>query len=508
MNREKKPYLQSRSGETDMSESRKYKIVFLDDEISTLTYLQYAVDWESLGITVCGTAQDGEKGLELIRKVNPDIVITDIRMPKYSGLDVLNVMREEQRNCRVVMLSAYADFEYARDALKMNAADYLLKPVDEKKLAELIKALTEKIDMENEREGSHYSEEKEKQLRKILLSEQEDNPEETFSRMLTDCDCFVSCVISDENYLSNVDLTYEQIKNIIKKALPKAILIIVKNREICGVINWEDYGENELTIQFELERLGIKIVMGVTRLSGKHIKEAFIQARLARYQCFYSDKKLEWYETDMVFSKNMKTDVNIYQGHIEEYCIRKDWTGLETYCMDVLQSEYERKLIPNQLARLAFDLLVCVKLIITKLYPEKTMIILRHIGPEYFEGCNVRQIFESKVSSLVGSIAEKMSMETEEQKSLAIVRKAMEYTALHYKDPSLSLQDVADFAGVSRNYFSTVFKEYKDKKYWDYLSEYRIEEAKKLLKETVKTNYEIALDIGYKSEYHSAENSK
>ncbi|MFR6330564.1 MAG: response regulator [Eisenbergiella sp.] len=101
-----------------MSESRKYKIVFLDDEISTLTYLQYAVDWESLGITVCGTAQDGEKGLELIRKVNPDIVITDIRMPKYSGLDVLNVMREEQRNCRVVMLSAYADFEYARDALK------------------------------------------------------------------------------------------------------------------------------------------------------------------------------------------------------------------------------------------------------------------------------------------------------------------------------------------------------------------------------------------------------
>ena len=114
----------------------------------------------------------------------------------------------------------------------------------------------------------------------------------------------------------------------------------------------------------------------------------------------------------------------------------------------------------------------------------------------------MRQIFESKVSSLVGSIAEKMSMETEEQKSLAIVRKAMEYTALHYKDPSLSLQDVADFAGVSRNYFSTVFKEYKDKKYWDYLSEYRIEEAKKLLKETVKTNYEIALDIGYKSEYH------
>lgn len=75
--------------------------------------------------------------------------------------------------------------------------------------------------MENEREGSHYSEEKEKQLRKILLSEQEDNPEETFSRMLTDCDCFVSCVISDENYLSNVDLTYEQIKNIIKKHCQK-----------------------------------------------------------------------------------------------------------------------------------------------------------------------------------------------------------------------------------------------------------------------------------------------
>ena len=61
---------------------------------------------------------------------------------------------------------------------------------------------------------------------------------------------------------------------------------------------------------------------------------------------------------------------------------------------------------------------------------------------------------------------------------------------------------MADYVGVSRNYFSSVFKEYTDKKYWDYLSEYRIEKAKQLLKETSKTNYEIAEKIGYKSEYH------
>ncbi|MFA7087279.1 MAG: response regulator [Aliarcobacter sp.] len=84
-------------------------------------------------------ARDGLEALSIIRAIKPGIVLTDIRMPNLSGLDLLKNIKQEAPETQVIVISGYNEFEYAKKALQHNASDYLLKPIDEKELAEVIK---------------------------------------------------------------------------------------------------------------------------------------------------------------------------------------------------------------------------------------------------------------------------------------------------------------------------------------------------------------------------------
>lgn len=96
------------------------------------------VDWAGAGCAVVGEAANGEEGLEVIRRYRPDLIVTDIRMPKLDGIEMLRRLREEGNRAHVVFLTAYSDFSYAQSALKLGAADYLLKPFHDGELEETI----------------------------------------------------------------------------------------------------------------------------------------------------------------------------------------------------------------------------------------------------------------------------------------------------------------------------------------------------------------------------------
>jgi two-component system, response regulator YesN len=106
-----------------------YRVVIIDDEPWTREVLRSLGEWERLGLTVVGEAADGESGLALIRLLRPDIVLTDIKMPLMSGIELVEALRREDARARVIMVSGYDDFSYVRSAMRMDATDYLLKPV-------------------------------------------------------------------------------------------------------------------------------------------------------------------------------------------------------------------------------------------------------------------------------------------------------------------------------------------------------------------------------------------
>jgi two-component system, response regulator YesN len=111
-----------------------YKVVIIDDEPWTREVIKTLADWEAMGIEVAGEASDGEYGLELIRLIAPDIIITDVKMPHLNGIDLITTLRQENNATPVIFISGYDDYTYIRSALKLDAVDYLLKPVKQEEL--------------------------------------------------------------------------------------------------------------------------------------------------------------------------------------------------------------------------------------------------------------------------------------------------------------------------------------------------------------------------------------
>jgi len=104
------------------------RVLMVDDEPLVRRGIVAGVDWAALGCEVVGEAQSGEEGLELARRLKPELIITDIRMPKMDGITMMNLLREEGCAAHCIVLTAHSDFEYARGALLFGADDYLLKP--------------------------------------------------------------------------------------------------------------------------------------------------------------------------------------------------------------------------------------------------------------------------------------------------------------------------------------------------------------------------------------------
>lgn len=118
------------------------RVVIVEDEDIIRKGLICTVDWQSMGACVVGEAADGQEGLAVVEAQQPDVVLTDIRMPCLSGLAMAEALRRSGCRAALVFLTSYADFSYAQEALRLGTADYLLKPVEEEALRAVLQKLS------------------------------------------------------------------------------------------------------------------------------------------------------------------------------------------------------------------------------------------------------------------------------------------------------------------------------------------------------------------------------
>ncbi|WP_213412725.1 response regulator [Xylanibacillus composti] len=121
------------------------KALLIDDEKPILNHLHTGFPWEEWRIEVIGLARNGNEALALVERHHPDLVLCDIRMPVIDGLEFLQQIREQGETAEVIMITGYEDFDYARTALKYQAAEYLLKPIDYEELARCVQRLAGRI---------------------------------------------------------------------------------------------------------------------------------------------------------------------------------------------------------------------------------------------------------------------------------------------------------------------------------------------------------------------------
>ncbi|MDO5410881.1 MAG: response regulator [Lachnospiraceae bacterium] len=126
-----------------------YKVVIIDDEPIIVEGLSRVVDWEKYGCHLAGTAEDGVSGMRVIREVRPDMIITDICMPKTDGLSMIAALKSEFPEMQICILTGYRDFDYAQRAITLGVTRFLLKPSNMGQLDEAILEMTHRLKKRN-----------------------------------------------------------------------------------------------------------------------------------------------------------------------------------------------------------------------------------------------------------------------------------------------------------------------------------------------------------------------
>ncbi|WP_238524550.1 response regulator transcription factor [Caldicellulosiruptor hydrothermalis] len=221
-----------------------YKMMIVDDEYYVKEGLKQTIDWAKYQIEIVGEADNGEDALNLAKTLNPDIIITDIRMPILDGVEFMKKLRENEINSHLIVISAYDDFEYARAAIKYGATNYILKPIDNNELIETIQKVIKKIESERNFIDSYNSFKnnisalKVNLLREIVYGKISDSRliKETLSYFKIDSNNIMVITIRITNYEKSALTANEHLrmlKEYINSQILKNVFARISNGGIC-----------------------------------------------------------------------------------------------------------------------------------------------------------------------------------------------------------------------------------------------------------------------------------
>ena len=174
-----------------------FRVMLIDDEPLIVEGLRKVVRWEDFECTVVATAEDAEKGAELIRTLKPDILFTDIRMPGVDGLTMLAGLRSEFPDLQVTVLTGYRDFAYAQEAIRLGVARFLLKPSKMDEIREALACMTARLEREHTEQSAGQGEAEEREnAGSFLVNRALDYLEEHYAEKLTLQEVADACYVS------------------------------------------------------------------------------------------------------------------------------------------------------------------------------------------------------------------------------------------------------------------------------------------------------------------------
>lgn len=127
-----------------------YSVMLVDDEEEVIQIIMKKLDWASMGFQIVGYAHNGAEALELAEECQPDVVMTDIKMPYMDGLELSRRLKERYPSIRIIIFSGFDEFEYAKEAVHLEVEEYMLKPINSDELTECLKRVKNSLDLERE----------------------------------------------------------------------------------------------------------------------------------------------------------------------------------------------------------------------------------------------------------------------------------------------------------------------------------------------------------------------
>lgn len=528
------------SGRRRRGESSLLRVFLAEDESIIRETLRDTVPWAQYGYTFAGEAGDGEMALPLIRQVKPDVLITDIRMPFMDGLALSELVRKEFPEMKIVIISGYDDFEYARQAISIGVDQYLLKPITKKTLLDVLEELREKI--QEDRANRNYlvrfhreAEEYEQYTRKVfferIVSGQLSVQEIYESAAKLDIDLRAQCYalaffsVMPEPFASAE--TYSEPGARLRDALLEHFL---KYPEYV-LLRW-NLSTYALLLKGEtarMEELCSRCVETVRSQYAHHAPEqnwyvavGHPTQRLSTLpNCFEEVSRLWAYRYILPQQHVLTADTVSFLTGTDSGNSQLD--QLDAGQVDpailtgVMQSASAQE-IPS----FADEYLHSVeKALSSKPFCQYLMLSIRFTAARFAASLGVRQreafaplnclelvghnVTEADLKDYLCTILLRMAQLRDQASSSqcrGLLKQALAYIDSHFTEESLSLNQVAREVNISANYLSAVFSQEVGATFTEYVTGKRMELAKELLRTTDKRSGEVAVAVGYKDPHY------
>lgn len=512
------------------------KVFLVEDEFVVREGIKNNVDWESHGYDFCGEASDGELAFPMIQKLKPDIVITDIRMPFMDGLTLSKLIKKELPWIEIIILSGYEEFKYAKEGIKIGIAQYLLKPINGDDLLKEVDTLAVKI--EEKRKEQEIKEKYMKEMEENFLKEKKD----LFQHLVTGSKSPVELLeISDK---LNVDLSAiwyniillkmqsithardEYSNNLIEleKELEgiyseKSLLIFDRNLEGKALLFKADSEEDIIKIQenyiVEMKKIlqkyeGVRYFGGIGNpvnrlrelpISFENASRAFAHRYLVKDSLVLDFRDIEKniYTEQENFDIGSMNFKQIDRSKIHEFLKfgNKEETiyFVEEFFKDLGSSAAKSNMFRQYIV---MDIYFCVVEFVEGLSFQKDEID----PPDMNSG--VLQNPQNAMNYLVRIICKALDLREKSASNRYgdIVNDVIRYIEENYADEDLSLNVLASYVNFSPNHLSMIFSQQMGQTLIRYLTTYRMNKAKEMLRCSSKKSSVISMEVGYKDPHY------
>lgn len=517
------------------------KVFLVEDEMVIRRGIKNSIDWEKEGYIFCGEASDGELAYPMIIKEKPDILITDIRMPFMDGLELCKLVKKELPNIKILILSGYDEFDYAKEAIRLGVTEYLLKPISSGKLLEALNGVSESIRREKE----------DKDLVRKYMEEMRENTEHEkqkfFEQMIAGNLSMADALETGKKYEMNLSagmynlllfrftLGEENRKSgellgeaeyAIKKLTERLEYVFEFQRDVEGwafllmADNEEQMSERVKELSKDLEEI-MKNYSTIAYFGGigqpvarlRELEESFREAERALAARFTMELNRIISVEDIRMAQNVDTldDIEITSfGEIE-----KTRTMLEKFLnngaedeidefVDVYINELPEENLKSVLMR---QYIIMDAYIVMMSFCEKIEGIEGEMQAQSEELKNSMKTIQTleEIKNYIRMLLKKIIGVRDTisgRRYSDIIEIAKDSIRKTYMSDEISLNTIAAEVGMSPSYFSSIFSKEMGKTFVEYLTEIRMDRAKELLMCSSMKTSEIGYEVGYKDPHY------
>lgn len=510
-----------------------YKIMLVDDEEEVRLSIIKKIDWHSVGFHVVGDAENGEDALEKIELLEPDVIITDIRMPYMDGLKLTEKIHQKFPFIKVIIFSGFDDFEYAKEAIRQGVIEYILKPVNSEEMTAILKRVKESLDKEIESKRNidllkqNYvaslpvlrEQFLNNLLRKNIKKADIENKLREYNIDIADAAFYQTVAIDIETDKQEYTGKFSQLKELIPISIKGlieerfqdifrvVIFTSLQDFRLSILIAVDDKNKNQDTLDVlrdickEVQRiLGVSITMGVgNRVDAlKDIGSSYKAALNALgYKMIVGRGEAIYINDVEPMALGVLQFDEIEQNNLVSVIKFGSSERIHEIVDSIISKMEEARVHSRQYQAYMLSIVNAVVQMM-----QQYEISLNNLNGDSLEYLNIMECTKDidSFKTWLIDIAFRMNesiRQKRESNSKQIIKEAKAYIQNNYQNPELSVEMICNHLHMSTAYFSTLFKKEVGQTYIAYLTDIRLNKAIDLLNTTSDKTYIIAEKIGY-----------